>query len=41
MENLKGLLGIRRLDRALNVHIRELCRMMKGVDERNNKGVLC
>ena len=39
MENLKGLLGIRRMDRILNARIREL-RGVKGVDERLDEGVL-
>ena len=34
MNNLKGLLGVRRMDRAPNVRIREFCRVGKGVDER-------
>ena len=37
MDNLRGLLGVRRMDRVLNAHIRELCRVVKGVDE----SVLC
>ena len=40
MDNLRGLLGIRRIDRISNAWIRELCRMMKGVDERIDEGVL-
>ena len=40
IDNLKGLLGIRRMDRFLNVRIRELCRVKKGVDERIDEGVL-
>ena len=40
INNLKGLLGIRRVDRFLNVWIRELCRVKKGVDERIDEGVL-
>ena len=40
MNNLRGLLGIsiRRMDRVLNVCIRELCRV-KGLDERINVGL--
>ena len=34
MDNLRGLLGIRRMDRFPNARIRELCRVMKGVDNR-------
>ena len=40
MENLKGLLGIRRLDRVPNARIKELCEVKKGVDERIDEGVL-
>ena len=39
MDNLRGLLGIRRMDRVPNARIRELCGVTKGVDERN-EGVL-
>ena len=31
MDNLRGLLGIRRMDRVLSAWIRELCGVMKGV----------
>ena len=31
MDNLRGLLGIRRMDRVPNAWIRELCRVMKGL----------
>ena len=40
IDNLRGLLGIRRMDRVLNAWIRELCRVMKEVDERIDEGVL-
>ena len=40
MDNLRGLLGIRRMDKVLNVWIRQLCRLTKGVDEKINEGVL-
>ena len=30
MDNLKGLLGIRRMDRVPSAWIRELCRVKKG-----------
>ena len=40
MDNLRGLLRIRRMDRVPNAWIRELCRVMKGVDERIEEGVL-
>ena len=35
MNNLRGLLGIRRMDRVSNAWIKELCGMTKGVDERS------
>ena len=31
-DNLRGLLGIRKLDRVPNALIRELCRVKKGLD---------
>ena len=34
MDNLRGLLGIRRMDRVPNARIRELCGVTKRVDER-------
>ena len=40
MDNLRGLLGIRRMDRALNAWIRELCGVKKGLDERIDGAVL-
>ena len=40
MENLKGLLGISRMDRIPNARIRELCGVAKRVDERVDEGVL-
>ena len=40
MDNLRGLLGIRRMDRVPNAWIRELCRVKKGLDERIDEGVL-
>ena len=40
MHNLRGLLGIRRMDRVMNAQIRELCGMRKGLDERIDEGVL-
>ena len=39
MYNLRGLLGIRRMDRVPNARIRELCGVTKGVDERIDEGV--
>ena len=40
MDSLKGLLGIRRVDKVPNARIRELCGVTKGVDERIGEGVL-
>ena len=40
MDNLKGLLGIRRMNRIPNARIRQLCEVMKGVDEKISEGVL-
>ena len=40
MDNLRGLLDIRRMDNAPNARIRELCGVTKGVDEKIDKGVL-
>ena len=33
MDNLRGLLGIKRMDRVPNEQIRELCGMKKGLEE--------
>ena len=40
MVNLRGLLGIRRIDRVPNARIRELCGGKKSRDERIDEGVL-
>ena len=40
MDNLRGLLGIRRIDKVPNAWIRQLFRVMKGVDEKTDEGVL-
>ena len=40
MDYLRGLLGIRRMDRVLNERIREFCGVTKGVDERIYESVL-
>ena len=40
MDNLRGFLGIRRMDRVLNARIRGLCGVTKEVDERIEEGVL-
>ena len=40
MDNLRGMLGFRRMDRVPNAVIRKLCGVTKGVDERIDEGVL-
>ena len=40
MDNLRGFLGIRKMDRVPNARIRELCCVMKGVNNRIDGGVL-
>ena len=40
MDNLRGLLVIRRMDRVLNVRTRELWGVVKGVDEQIDERVL-
>ena len=40
MDNLRGLLGIRRMDRVPNAGIGELCGLRKGLNERIDEGVL-
>ena len=40
MDNLRGQVGTRRMNRGPNVRIRELCGVTKGVDERIDEGVL-
>ena len=40
MDNLIGLLGIRRIDRVLNAWIRKLCGGTKGIDEMIEECVL-
>ena len=39
MNNLKGLLGVRRMDRIPYARMRELCRVRKGPDERIDEGI--
>ena len=34
MDNLRGLLGIRRMDKVPNTWIRQLCGVMKDVDKK-------
>ena len=40
MDNFRGLLGIRRVDRVPNALIRELWGLLKGLDERIEEFVL-
>ena len=40
MDNLRGLLGIRRMNRVPNTRISELCEVTNGVDERIDEGIL-
>ena len=40
MDNLRGLVGIMRMDKAPNARMRELCGVVKGVDERIDEGIL-
>ena len=40
MDNLKGLLGVKRMDRVPNAQIRELCGVKKRLDERSDEGML-
>ena len=40
MDNIRGLLGIMRMDRVPNAQIRELSGVKKGLDERIDEGVL-
>ena len=40
MDNFRGLVGIRRMNKVPNARIRELCGVTKGVDERIDEGVL-
>ena len=40
MDNLRGFLGIRKMDKVPNTWIRELCRVAKGVYESIDEDVL-
>jgi hypothetical protein len=40
MDNLRGVLGIRRTDKVRNEYIRELCGVDKGINERINESML-
>ena len=39
-DNLRGLLGIRRMNRVPNARIKEICEVKKGLDERIEEGIL-
>ena len=40
MDNLRGLLGIRRMDRVLNARMKDLHGVEKDLDERIDEGML-
>ena len=40
MDNLRGLIGIRWMDRVPNARKMELCGVRKGLDERTDEGLL-
>ena len=40
MDNLRGLLGIRRVDKVPNPRIRQLCGITMGMDKKIDEGVL-
>ena len=40
IDNLRGLLGIRRKDKVQNARIRQLCGVTKDLDEKTDEGVL-
>src|SRR5678815_191057 len=40
MDNLRGVLGVKRIDKMRNERIRELCGVKKGVKERINESTL-
>ena len=40
MDNLRGLLGIRKMNKVPNARMRQLCGVTKGVDERIDEGFL-
>ena len=40
MDNLRGLLGIKRIDRIPIAWIRELCGVRNGLDKRIDEGIL-
>ena len=40
IDNLGGVWGIRRMDKAPNARIKPLCGITKGIDEKIDEGVL-
>ena len=40
MDNLRGLLGTRRMDMVPNARIKELCGVKKDLDERIDEGII-
>ena len=40
VDNLRGLLGIRRMDKVLNARIKHFCGVTKVMDEKIDEGVL-
>ena len=40
MDNHKGVLGVRRIDKMRNERIRKLCGVKKGINERINESTL-
>ena len=40
MDNLRGLVGIRRMDKVPNAQVRQLCGVTKGGDEKIDEGIL-
>ena len=40
MDNLRGLLNVRRIDKFPNARIREVFGVTKGIDEKIDEGVL-
>ena len=40
MDNLRGFLGIKRMDKVPNARIRQLCGVTKSLDEKIDEGVL-
>ena len=40
MDNFRGLLGFKRIDKVPNARIRQLIGVMMGVDEKVDEGVL-